>query len=354
VAWSLHTAAASNDPIGNVLIVLFERVSMMSTLQKRALWGSSAGLLAVCLGGVPAARAEATPSEKVAAQTLFDEGRALVASGRFAEACPKLEESQRLDPTSGTLINLADCYEREGRTASAWNAFLEAAASAKASGRIERESAARDRAAALVPRLSKIALFTGQNDVSTLQVQCDGAPVDRSRWAGFPVDPGQHLLSIAAAGKKDFRTTVTIRADADSVSVMLPKLEDNGQFHPALAPEKKKGNTQRTLALVVGGAGVVGLGVGTVFGLISRSKHNEADNYCDGSLCRDPRGLDLKDQAISAGNVSSVAFVAGAVGVGAGAVLWFTGRPKSPAPASSSARVALIAGPGSVLVKGTF
>src|SRR5262249_24412526 len=70
--------------------------------------------LLVSAGG---ARAE-TPEQ--AADRLFKEAEVLARAGRYAEACPKLEESERLDPGIGTQFNLADCYERTGRVAHAY------------------------------------------------------------------------------------------------------------------------------------------------------------------------------------------------------------------------------------------
>jgi hypothetical protein len=69
----------------------------------------------------------------------FDDGKRLAAQGRYAESCPKLAESQRLDPAPGTLMNLADCYENAGLTASAWATWLEAASATKQAGQVERE-----------------------------------------------------------------------------------------------------------------------------------------------------------------------------------------------------------------------
>src|SRR6188768_4131513 len=97
--------------------------------------------------------AHAQSTDSAAAQGLFDEAKALMATGKASEACPKLEESQRLDPGTGTLLNLALCYEKIGRIASAWSRNLDAAAAAKASGNTARENAARKRAAALAARV---------------------------------------------------------------------------------------------------------------------------------------------------------------------------------------------------------
>src|SRR5688500_12989999 len=101
-------------------------------------------------------RAEPTQTDAVIAQSLFDEGRNLLAAGKIKEACVKFAESQRLDPGGGTLLNLALCHEREGKIATA-SAELEAAtAQAIKDGRKDREGIARDHFAALQPRLPKL------------------------------------------------------------------------------------------------------------------------------------------------------------------------------------------------------
>src|SRR5436189_3072489 len=104
----------------------------------------------------PSALSLAAESDAAGARVLFAEGRKLVDAGNYAAACPKFEDSFRLDPGVGTNFNLADCFERIGRTASAWARFLDVAAATKAAGQVERERVARWRAAALERRLTRM------------------------------------------------------------------------------------------------------------------------------------------------------------------------------------------------------
>src|SRR6476661_3375733 len=94
-----------------------------------------------------------------AAESLFQEARKLVDARRYGEACPKFAASQKIAPAIGTLLNLADCYEKNNQLASAWAKFHEAIALAQRLGRGNREQTARDRADKLEPRLIKLAIL---------------------------------------------------------------------------------------------------------------------------------------------------------------------------------------------------
>src|SRR6187431_1585248 len=109
-----------------------------------------AALLAVASLAPPALARDA---DAAAAEALFDEARRLLASGDVKAACPKFAESYRLDPALGALLNLAACHEKEGRVATAWSEYRDAAAQALKARDDKRAAYAKKQAATLEPRL---------------------------------------------------------------------------------------------------------------------------------------------------------------------------------------------------------
>src|SRR5579859_2493469 len=156
----------------------------------------------------PASGTAAAPSGKVVAEALFEEGRKLVGDGKYAEACPKFADSERLDPSASTLLNLASCYEKLGRTASAWATFREAASAANAVGRADYMGTAQRHADALSPRLSRLTV-TVAGSLAGIRVERDAAAVDPAEWGTpIPVDPGEHTIAATAPGHQAWATTV--------------------------------------------------------------------------------------------------------------------------------------------------
>src|SRR5690242_3297014 len=120
------------------------------------------------------AMAEPSAADKALAHSLFEEGRALGKSGKWSEACLKLEASQKLAAGIGTLFNLGDCYEHVGKIASAYAAFTDTAEQARQVHQDEREKIASARAASLLPRLSKMRLdLKGSPAPSGFEVRID-------------------------------------------------------------------------------------------------------------------------------------------------------------------------------------
>ena len=152
----------------------------------------------------------AEEADQAAAKALFAEGRKLAAGGDYAQACPKFEDSYRLNPGIGTNFNLADCLEHVGRTASAWARFRDVATATKAAGQFDRESVARARAAVLEPTLSRLTVDV-QSPVPGQIVYRDGIAVAEFSWGiPVPVDPGDHALEAVASRRKRWSAKVTV------------------------------------------------------------------------------------------------------------------------------------------------
>jgi hypothetical protein len=327
----------------------------------RTVFVATAALL-VASGSAPAARAQGR-GDDASAQKLFDEGRALLAQGRFADACPKFAASEQLAPSGGTLLNLADCYEKNGQLASAWAKFHEVAERAHRAGRADVEQMAHDRFTKIEPRLSTLTIVVPKEaDVDGLQVHRDGEAVPRGAWGtALPVDGGAHGIEVTAPGKRARTLSANVAPSGDRATLTVPPLEDasatathatpaGDATRPASREQPATGggglSGRAVLGLVVGGAGVVALGVGGAFGLVAIGKNNDAASHCPASpRCNDQEGVNLTNDAKSAATASTIAFAAGGALLAAGVVLFLTAPSSSDratgAPASVAPRVAL-------------
>lgn len=197
-------------------------------------------LLAALLAAAPA-RADLAETEGA---RLFREGRALLLAERFAEACPKLAESQRLEPRGGTLLNLAACHERQGKIASAWSEFHDALAAARAESQPTRERLAEERIAALGPRVPWLTInVTAEAAAQGAHVLFDGNELQRLAWGhDMPVDPGEHTLVISAAGRVEETRTVSLReGERQTVDIAsLAELRAPDPVLPLPAPSTPK------------------------------------------------------------------------------------------------------------------
>jgi hypothetical protein len=305
---------------------------------------------------VSRARADGA-DDKASADALFAEGRRLMASGSYAAACEKLSASQRLDPAIGTALSLADCFEKSGKLASAWAELGDVARTAKAAGQSERAAQAGSRAAELEGRLSRLTI---KSIAVGVQVARDGKPVaEATIGVAVPIDAGRYTIQASAPGKKTWSQTIEIKAERESVTVEIPMLADGPTAPvPDGAPEPRRAEIdpgrgargQRVLAVGVVAVGVAGIAVGTYSGLHAASLWADAKASCRSY----PNGCgadaaSLSQDAILAGNLSTVCIAVGIAGLAGGAALWFT-APRAP----KRSAVAVGISPGAVVVGGTF
>lgn len=304
-----------------------------------------AGFLAI-MGSASVAVAEPTTEDRALATTLFREAKSLLEDNRVPEACRKLEESERLDPQPGTLLNLAVCHEREGKSATAWVELRQSRVFAERDGRDDRLALIDEHLRALEPKLSKIVIVVPAGaDRTDFEVTLDERLVRRPAWGSqIPVDPGAHRIVAKAGGKKPSQRDVTVRGDAEVQTVTLAPLEDEPSatpppgrqpIVPPEVPRTEHTRPDRTAAYVAGGIGLAGIVIGSVAGMRAIVKHRDAP-ACTSQPC--PDSVDANDSAKTAADVSTVAFSIGVVSLAVGAYFWFSG--KSGQAASTVLRVA--------------
>jgi hypothetical protein len=259
----------------------------------------------------------------VAAEELFHDGRALLAEGRYREACAKLDASQKLDPAVGTLFSLGECYEAQARLASAWFAFRGASALA-ASRSDQRRAMAQARADAIEPHLAHIAIRLA-DPASHAGVSLDGEPiVHDALTTPLPVDPGPHRVE----GGSSWSTIVQIAANGVTVEVEIPADAAAPLPPPTVAPRPASTGSPllRTVGVGAVGTGAATLVVGSIFGMQAIVKGRDANGACPTVACSNAGAVHENGVAKTYADVATVLVPVGAALAAAGVVLFFTSR----------------------------
>ena len=337
------------------------------------------------------ARADATTT--AAADGLFRAAKKAMEAGDYTKACPLFEESQRLDPAGGTLLNWALCLEKEGKLASAVSTFELAAERARLDRRTERADEARAHVAALRPRVPLLTItFAQAKPEEGYRVSIDGKEIPASAvGVALALDPGPHTLRLdrgVPVGSTDPRPPVELHVDlheGETRTVVVDR-PDGAEHLPAVAPASgsapasaipespKPSSRPPTIAapstaiehnaptLDVGARpeasfstaswisfGVAGVGLGTaaVSGLLAVSARADYTNKCfdDRDFCTDTEARAAGDRARGLAWVSTVSLGVGVVALWTGLLL-----PRSfPVRLTQGA-----AGPISLGIRGSF
>jgi hypothetical protein len=305
-----------------------------------------------------ASPARAQAEDQAAARALFQEARRLLHSGQSSAACQKFEAADKLYKSTGILLNLAECFEETGRTASAWTTFGEAVSVAGRQGRTDDVIESKRRQKLLEPRLTRLAIRVAHEEPG-LKVKRDGFDVPAAVWnEPLPVDPGAHEIRAEAPGCDSWTQSIEVAQAGKTITVDVPALVPTARpvAHAALVPPpggdvsptlktppeagengSPPGKTQRLLGLVMGGAGVVGLGVAGVLALVAKSEYDSA---------RSENGPMQHTDSVNAeqlADAASVTLAVGAAAVVTGAVLWWT-APKAPVTVGIGARGLFVSG----------
>lgn len=331
-------------------------------------------LLALCPVLLLAATARA--EDPAGAEVLFQEGRKLMAEGQISAGCEKLKDSFALDPMSGTLLNLAACYEKQGKTATAWARFHNAASLAKSQGKAEQAAEANRRIKVLEPDLSYLTI-TVPEPVPGLEIKRDDLDVSPATYGvQVPVDPGPVQVVASAPGYKTVKLSVEISPKKDKRTVTVPKLEKSAA---AEAPEpgevaaepsetkesatkQKKGEetaeSERKPApepppveqpeivgegpgkapWIIGGLGVAAGAAGGLFGYLAMQSNDDAKSQCPTRQNCSKSALDAVNRRNQQAMFANIGVGVGIVGVGTAVVWLLVGGPSHDDSASLTIR----------------
>lgn len=198
---------------------------------------------------------------------------------------------------------------------------------------------------AALPTLVFIAKDAEGNDLRDVRVSLDGQDLTASDGTAVAVDPGDHAFTftkeglppatrtvVVHEGDKNRRIQVTLAAPQPPASPSTPPAHPEPATPTANGGKETGGllglspEAERAIGLGAGIAGVVGLGVGSVFGLMAKSTYDHAlQSECGGhrNTCS-AQGAADGDTANQQATVSNIAFIAGGVLTAAGVVLYLT------------------------------
>jgi hypothetical protein len=310
--------------------------------------------LSISLLAIAASSANADEADKAHAVQLFLDAKTLMDNGQYAQACPKLEESLRLEPADGTLLRLAWCDEMIGRTATAWALFKQGLANAQKVGNPERAKFANDHLAAIEPKLSKVTIhIPASAQIDGLEVRWDGKIIGKAAWdSEFPVDPGNHALSATAPGKQLWTTTVGVAPNADRRTVEIPQLD--------AAPVKKDATIEPaphtpTIVYVLGGTGMVFLGGAIGMHLAAVADQEKHRTFCQNQIAFG--GCTGDEDTVSSGKRwETLSIIAGGLGIASIATavtFYITSRSTPAAPSVGLSATTFAGGPG-LRLEGSF
>ncbi len=223
----------------------------------------------------------------------------------------------------------------------------------------ERIPIAKQRAAALEPRLPRLTLKLPPGSPSTTRVERNGEQISSaSLGVAIPVNPGKHhIVVIAADGGESVKDLELAEGATQELMLALPapapKVPAPGTSKSAPGTSAPVANSipgdtggassgPPTLAIIVGGVGVLGVISGALTASLARSKRDQADDHCPDKRC-DAEGDGLVADGEQLATISWVSWVVGGVGLIGGTYLWLSH--------DSANQIDVAAGPGSASLR---
>ena len=279
-----------------------------------------------------AARARAGESAVDEADKLFKEGRRAAESNEYARACRLFEESFRLDPAIGTLVNLGDCAEHLGDLERAFTAYK--TAFARMAPNDDRMARVRGRIDAIEAHSAKLTVKLDDDAPEGTVVTLDGATIDPKK-SPLRVAKGAHVVLVTAVGFRGERFAITL-AEKESRSLRVTPGAALEAVLPTSAPSEPSHVPSWTLptSIVALGAGVASAWVGSLAGLVAIDRRDVERAGCNAQNQCTQAGYDAAHDGATWATTSTAAFVASGVLLAAGGALLVVAlsrREKNPA-----------------------
>jgi hypothetical protein len=319
-----------------------------------------AGILAsapAIAAGVDPANASAVQREQ--AQARFLKGKSHFDRGHYEDALTDFRASYDIVASPNARLYVARTLREMGRLVEAYAEFGRTAAEAKEheheDGRYGKAAtAALAERASIAPQLAFVELHIA-NATDTTTVAVAGSSILHAGWSEpVPVKPGTVEVEVETPGVLHIHKSVSIRAgDTKPVTVDAGVAANNTETKPPPPPDTGKPSGKGWMlpvAIAGGGVGVVGMLMFTIAGVASSNTYSDLKSKCGLAMC--PPSLQGE---VSSGKtqqaVANTGLVIGLVGLAVGATfltIWLL-----PSHAASPS-AALVVGPGSLSIAGTF
>lgn len=264
------------------------------------------------------------------AEVLFNDGVSLMKEKKYAEGCPKIAESQRVEPRPGTLFTLAECLSQQGKLATALARYEEylrvfsRMTEAEQGKQRGRDAIAKKQREALKPQIPQLRLTLPKSAPGGTRVVKDNVELGAAALGTWlPVDPGEQTIRVEVPDGGSKETRVELKAgEKKEVSLELPPATAKNLPQRDEKPEKSQaaGKGEKTLGWVALGIGGAGFLTSAVTGVLVLGKKSTIDDNCNGNACN-ADGKSAADSAKTLALISTVGFAVGVVGVGSGTYL---------------------------------
>lgn len=354
----------------------------MSSLRSGTLPAAFAAILLT----LSATQAHALPTaqDKEDAKSAVAEARIAIGLNRFDDAVKALRRADQLDPNPQTKVDLADALTSAGKLIEA-SQILNLVVDSNPPAPKKLKESAKTMLESLEQRIPWIQVKIIGPEQNLTSTTIDGKEIDAENE--IPFNPGTHVIGADADGYKPVEKKVKLKEGAHlKVKLEMERADGSGKKKKKVDPDeesegdeeengdegedsappppKKKSSggsvTDQPLFLpgvITGGAGVIGLTIGTAFGAMALSTTDDLKKRCKGgtTCAKTAANERLQEDALSQGNVSTAMFIIGGLATAAGGVmltLAFIADP--PKKSKEKAFVVPYVGLGEAGVVGTF